>query len=108
MRFLKYEFDSVESWKTIKSTLVDNQGNPIDSSIVELGFLIANPTIIGEHGEEISPAIVSNKYSVDILWNNDKNVSLEPYEVYPESCGLHTFSGLEYLYNQEYNSKFSE
>jgi len=41
--------------------------------------------------------------AVDILWENDPLPEFEPFEVYPDPCGVHTFMGCEGLYKIEYN-----
>ena len=33
---------------------------------------------------------------------------LEAFEVYPNPCGIHSFAGLDYLYELEYYNKFPE
>jgi hypothetical protein len=98
MKFRKYEFNSQSEWNTLKSSIQTVNGpmrvtSYINCDVVELGYLIT------------SPDIVSNKYSVDILWHNNIPSTFTQYEVWPHDIGAHTFLGLEHLYREEYNNR---
>lgn len=112
--FKKYEFESAEKAEQRIEALpsaTDEEGNtyPTHShTVVKLGYLVQVPATFDEEGNELTPAVLSDKYSVDVLWNKeellDENGEVDyPYgwsskEVqYDESWvnknGAHTFAG---------------
>ena len=83
MTFCKYSFPDKSIWNTHKSQITDSEGNAIDCAIVEIGEL-------------------NNGYSVDIMWYGDIPKEFNAYEVFPEPCGIHVFSGCEDLYGDRF------
>ena len=76
-------------------------------AVVELGHIVTTPAIM--EGMTIkTPAILSNKFSVDILWNELPLTDFNKYEVFPSPCGVHSFAGLESLYTEKYYTKFPD
>ncbi len=76
MIFAKFELPQ-DKWEKIKPTLEN-------CHIVELG-------------------VIDKLFAVDILFDNEPNDDLLIYEVFPEGVGMHTFSGMEHLYQERYD-----
>ena len=90
MVYGKYEFD------TIPEILTDEE-NPVDGSVVELGYLIETKGTYDEEGNVITTPVMSTKIAVDILWNNEVDEALEPNRIYPITPS-HYIGGMEELY----------
>jgi hypothetical protein len=58
--------------------------------------------------EVVTPAVLSDKWAVDILWYTEPPAEFTPFEVYPEPMGIHTFSGDDSLYLKGYCEKFPD
>jgi len=100
MIFKKYEFDSEATAKTrIAALPTDEEGNPTHHhSIKELGYLWITEPTFDEEGNEVSEGTKASVYSVDVLWNQEEDVSWSSYEIqYDESWvnpnGAHKFIG---------------
>jgi len=112
--FLKYEFTPTE-WATLRKLIEQTSTNPDggetttykDCAVVELGFLPITPAVI-EGMEVITPAVLSDKWAVDILFYSEPPASFAPFEVFPKPCGVHTFSGDDNLYLVGYCAKFPD
>jgi hypothetical protein len=76
MIFAKFELP-IDKWEEIKPTLED-------CHIVELGM-------------------INELFAVDIMFNGEVTDDLLIYEVFPEGVGMHTFSGMDHLYQERYN-----
>ena len=76
MIFAKFELPQ-DKWEEIKPTLEN-------CHVVELG-------------------VIDKLFAVDILFNEEPNDDLLIYEVFPEGVGVHTFSGMEHLYQERYD-----
>ena len=92
MTFTKYEFLNPAEWATYKAQITDNDGNPINCAIVEIG------NICLAHDEEGNCTDLSPLYAVDILWTGEPLESFSTKEVFPNPSGIHVFSGCEDLY----------
>ena len=72
--FKKYEFISeaeADTYLNQLPTLIE-EGEIIDNhphQIKKLGFLVKTPATFDENGNELTPTIFSDKYSVDVLWD---------------------------------------
>ena len=111
MRYLKYEFANKAEFEALKkSHLMNKDSLKRGIDVVERGDLEITKAIMSEDGETvITPAVMTGKYAVDILWKTiDPITEVEAFEVYPEPCGKHTISGLTHLYEAEYYTKFPE
>ena len=110
MRFLKYEFENKEQFDTLKDLhLTDEDNNLIGVAVVEVGHITIEEAILSEDGEVIKEAVLSSMYAVDMLYQTIEPLTeLEAFEVYPNPCGIHSFAGLDYLYELEYYNKFPE
>ena len=112
--FYKYEFTPTE-WATlrklIEQTTTNPEGEPVttwkDCAVVELGFLPITPAVF-DGMEVITPAVLSDKWAVDILFYSEPPAEFTPFEVWPDPMGIHTFSGDDSLYLAGYCAKFPE
>jgi hypothetical protein len=112
--FNKYEFTPTE-WATlrklIEQTTTTPDGEPVtsfvDCAVVELGFLPITPAVV-EDMEVVTPAVLSDKWAVDILFYTEPHAEFTPFEVYPPPMGIHTFSGDDSLYLKGYCAKFPD
>ena len=113
--FAKYEFTPTE-WATLRKLIEQTTTNPEggetttykDCAVVELGFLPITPAVYGKAFEVVTPAVLSDKWAVDILFYSEPPASFAPFEVYPNPMGIHTFSGDDNLYLQAYCKKFPD
>ena len=112
--FAKFEFTPTE-WATlrklIEQTTTNPDGEPVQSwvncAVVELGFLPITPAVIKDM-EVVTPAVLSDKWAVDILFYTEPPAEFTPFEVWPPPMGIHTFSGDDSLYLKGYCAKFPE
>ena len=112
--FRKYEFTPTE-WATlrklIEQTTTNPEGEPVtswkDCAVVELGFLPITPAVY-DGMEVVTPAVLSDKWAVDILFYAEPPAEFTPFEVWPNPMGIHTFSGDDSLYLKGYCAKFPE
>ena len=113
--FNKYEFTPTE-WATLRKLIEQTTTNPdggevtsfVDCAVVELGFLPITPAVIGEDFKVVTPAVLSDKWAVDILFYTEPPAEFTPFEVWPPPMGIHTFSGDDSLYLSGYCAKFPE
>ena len=112
--FLKYEFTPTE-WATLRklietTTLIptgDEVTSWVDCAVVELGFLPITPAVY-DGMEVVTPAVLSQKWAVDILFYTEPPAEFTPFEVWPPPMGIHTFSGDDSLYLKGYCEKFPD
>ena len=112
--FAKYEFTPTE-WATLRKLIEQTTLTPtgdevtswVDCAVVELGFLPITPSVY-DGMEVVTPAVLSEKWAVDILFYAEVPKEFTPFEVYPEPMGIHTFSGDDSLYLKGYCEKFPE
>ena len=94
--FKKYEFqDEATALARIEAlpSATDEEGNtyPTHShSIVKLGYLVQVPAIFDEEGNELTPATLSDKYSVDVLWNKSEITQVDVEAVLDEEGNIIT------------------
>ena len=93
MKFRKYEFGSKAAATTkINALGVDEEGNPTHShSIVRLGHLVVTEGTYDEEGEELTAPVLSDNYSVDVLWDGDPDSSWDASMIWCAPMGVHTF-----------------
>ena len=112
--FAKYEFAPTK-WATLRKLIEQTTTNPdgeavtsfVDCAVVELGFLPITPAVYD--GMDLkTPAVLSEKWAVDILFYTEPPAEFTPFEVYPPPMGIHTFSGDDNLYLQAYCKKFPD
>ena len=112
--FNKFEFTPTE-WanlrKLIEQTTLTPTGDEVtswvDCAVVELGFLPITPAVI-EDMEVVTPAVLSDKWAVDILFYSEAPKEFDAFAVWPDPMGIHTFSGDDNLYLSGYCAKFPE
>jgi hypothetical protein len=112
--FLKFEFSPTQ-WATLRKLIEQTTTTPdgakvqswVDCAVVELGFIVITPAVLD--GMEVkTKAVLSDKWAVDILFYAEVPVEFTPFAVYPNPCGIHTFSGDESLYLKSFCAKFPE
>ena len=93
MKFRKYEFGSKAAATTkINALGVDEDGNPTHShSIVRLGHLVVTEGTYDDEGEELTAPVLSDNYSVDVLWDGDPESSWDSNMIWCAPMGVHTF-----------------
>lgn len=110
MTYLKYEFTPAQ-WATLRklieveSVMSDGTKSTTWSDKVtavhEIGHIVLTPAVM--NGMEIvTPAVLSTKWAVDIIWASEPLSEFAQYVVYPTPCGVHVFAGWESIYAQEY------
>ena len=113
-QFHKYEFTPAK-WATLQKKIQETSTTPDgetitswkDCAVVELGFLPITPAVLKDM-EVVTPAVLSEKWAVDILFYTEPPAEFTPFEVWPTPCGIHTFSGDDSLYLKGYCAKFPE
>ena len=104
MKFRKYEF-SPEKWAELKVELQSSitigeeseifYNREIVNSVVEIGHLI-----VSQNEEEV---VLSDKFSVDILWQVDELPSFASYKIWCTPVGIHSFgASIDEDYEQAY------
>jgi len=100
MKIGKYEFKSEEhAQKKIDKLGLDEDGNPTHPhTVVKIGYLTITQGEYDEDGNEITPPVLSDKYSVDVLWQGveDNPYGWATYELDLEHEGIHGFFGRKY------------
>lgn len=113
--FLKFEFTPTE-WATLRKLIQQTTTNPDggepvttwkDCAVVELGFLPITPAVF-DGMEVITPAVLSEKWAVDIIFYTQPPAEFTPFEVWPDPMGIHTFYGDDSFYLAAYCAKFPE
>ena len=113
-QFNKYEFTPTE-WATLRKLIEQTTTNPDggetttykDCAVVELGFLPITPAVIKDM-EVVTPAVLSDKWAVDILFYSEVPKEFDAFAVFPPPMGIHTFSGDDSLYLSGYCEKFPD
>jgi hypothetical protein len=101
MKFLKYEFDP-KQWDKLKSEIqisflgLDDKksigyNHELIESVVEIGHIMTKPPVLDEEMNMINPPVISDKYSVDILWKDQELPSFESFKIWCEPIGIHSF-----------------
>lgn len=112
--FKKYEFTPTE-WATLRKLIEQTTTNPDgsetttykDCAVVELGFLPITPAVF-DGMKVVTPAVLSDKWAVDILFYAEPPAEFTPFEVWPNPMGIHTFSGDDNLYLVGFCAKFPD
>ena len=100
----KYEFnDEAQVNSKVEGLGIDEDGNATHShTVVKLGHITLSPATFDEDGDEVTPAVFSDKYHVDVLWND---LSSHPYgwatyAIDLSTEGSHSFFGVKYIDNK--------
>jgi hypothetical protein len=109
--FNKFEFTPSE-WATLQKDIQQTTTTPSgevttwkDCAVVEIGFICL------EWGTEDDKPVCtkqSDKWAVDILFYAEPPASFAPFEVFPNPCGVHTFSGDDSLYLKTFCAKYPD
>jgi hypothetical protein len=110
--FLKFEFTPTQ-WATLRKLIEQTTTTPdgakvqswVDCAVVEIGFICLE---WGQVDDKPVCTKQSDKWAVDILFYAEVPKEFEPYAVYPNPCGVHTFSGDESLYLKTFCAKFPD
>jgi len=109
--FLKFEFTPTQ-WATLRKLIETTTTTPdgeqtswVDCAVVELGFICLE---WGQVDDKPVCTKQSDKWAVDILFYAEVPIEFEPFAVYPNPCGVHTFSGDESLYLKSFCAKYPE
>jgi hypothetical protein len=111
--FLKFEFPPTQ-WATLRKLIETTTTTPdgtkvqswVDCAVVELGNIVITPAVI-EDMEVKTPAVLSDKWAVDILFYGEVPKEFAKYAVWPESA-VHTFHGCESMYMENFYNKFPD
>jgi len=101
----KYEMTPAQ-WATARKKIevTTDEGSSWSDAVlgvVELGHLEITPAVYD--GEEITtPAVLSNKVAIDILWSGEPEATFASKQVWPAPCGVHTFAGWEAAYAADF------
>ena len=100
----KYEFnDEAQVNSKVEGLGIDEDGNATHShTVVRLGHITLSPATFDEDGDEVTPAVFSDKYHVDVLWHD---LSSHPYgwatyAIDLSTEGSHSFFGVKYIDNK--------
>jgi hypothetical protein len=111
MIFRKFEFlpsDWEAKKKLIQLSGTNPQGeaysywNPkLVTAVHEIGHIVLTPAVMNGM-EVVTPAVLSPKWAVDIIWASEPLSQFAQYVVWPKRGGMHIFAGWESIYAQEY------
>jgi len=101
--FRKYEFPNAEAANNAVAALgIDEDGNPTHRhTIAMLGHIVTTAATYDE-GEELTPAVLADNYSVDVLWRDGVVADWDANIVWPDPVGVHSFGNSEA--NAEYTA----
>ena len=118
MKFRKYEFVPTK-WVELKADLQVNvtigeetnlvYNHDIIESVVEIGHIMITPPVLDAEMNVVTEAVLSDKYSVDILWKNDELPSFALYKIWCDPVGIHSFGpSIDADYEQAYNEQLAK
>ena len=104
----KYEFtNEAAADAAIDALPHDEEGNPTHGhNVVKLGYLTITPATYNEEGEEVTPAVLSDVYAVDVCWKGEPLASWDAQLVWPTPLGIHNFGSSSM--RDEYAAKYCE
>jgi hypothetical protein len=110
MKYLKIEC-TPSQWATLRklieveSVMLDGTKSTSWSDLItavhEIGHIVLTPAVMNEM-EVVTPAVLSPKWAVDIIWASEPLSQFAQYVVWPKKGGMHIFAGWESIYAQEY------
>ena len=91
--FRKYEFPNAEAANNAVAALgVDEEGNPTHNhAIVHLVHIVPTPATYDDDGNELTAAVLSDNYSVDVLWQGEPVADWNDQLIWCAPIGVHTF-----------------
>jgi len=89
----KYAFtDEAAADAAIALLPTDDEGNPTHEHLVtKLGYLVVTPATYDEEGEELTAAVLSDVFAVDVYWGSEADASWDSAIVWPTPMGIHSF-----------------
>jgi hypothetical protein len=116
MKYLKIECTPAQ-WATLRKLIEveivmpdgtkSTAWSDLITAVHEIGHIVLTPAVI-EDGEVVTPAVLSPKWAVDIIWASEPLSQFAQYVVWPKPCGVHVFAGCEQMYVEKYCAKFPE
>ena len=103
--FRKYEFtDAASAQSAIDALGVDEEnGNATHRHTISmLGHIVTTAATYDDDGEELTPAVLADNYSVDVLWRDGVSEDWASHIVWPDPVGVHSFGNSEA--NAEYTA----
>jgi len=100
--FRKYEFGS-QSAATTKINALEEDHN---HSVVRLGHIVTTPATYDDDGNELTAAVLSSNYHVDVMWDGEPDPLWDAQLVWIAGLGVHTFGSSSA--NAEYIAKAKE
>ena len=115
MKFRKYEFDP-KQWDKLKAEIQiyfgfgneesNGYNHEIIESVVEIGHIMITSPVIDKDMNVTTPSVLSDKYSVDILWKDDELELFAPFKIWCEPIGIHSFgASIDADYIEAYNAQ---
>jgi len=106
--FRKYEFtDAASAQSAIDALGLSEEGNPTHRhTIAMLGHIVTKAATYDDDGEELTPAVLADNYSVDVLWRDQIADGWDANIVWPDPVGVHSFGNSEA--NAEYTATIYE
>jgi hypothetical protein len=91
--FRKYEFTSAAAAQTAIDALgLDEDNNPSHNhTVVHLGHIVTTPATYDDDGNELTAAVLSDNYSVDVLWDGEAVADWNGNMIWCAPMGVHTF-----------------
>lgn len=73
------------------------------TAVHEIGHIVLTPAVI-EDGEVVTPAVLSPKWAVDVIWSAEPLAEFEPHVIWPANP-KHHFAGWEEQYQTDRNER---
>ena len=86
----KYEFTNEAAADAAIDLLRDEEGN-LTEAVVKLGYLTVTPATYDDEGNELTAAVLSDVYAVDVYWDGEPLASWDQYIVWPTPMGIHSY-----------------
>ena len=92
IHFYKYEFSSEAN-----ANKLINKLTAVDCSVIKLGHLMISPETYTKGGKSRNDAIISKKYSVDVVWNEPEHKDWTWYKItLGAKPSSHEIAGVKY------------
>jgi hypothetical protein len=117
MKFRKYECLPA-TWATLQAEIQVSHtfgeetnlsyNHDMIESVVEIGHIMITPPVLDAEMNVVTEAVLSDKYSVDILWKNEELPSFASYKIWCTPVGIHSFgASIDADYEQAYNEQLA-
>jgi hypothetical protein len=100
--FRKYEFGSKSAATTKINALEEGHNHAIE----RLGYIVTTPATYDADGSELTAAVLSSNYHVDVMWDGEPDASWDGQLVWINNLGVHSFGSSSA--NAEYIDKAKE